>query len=114
MNQSAKKILKITSLVIFFLVIVVYAFFRSHDLIFGVQIEDVNLVDGAKMESNIVNITGNAKNAVSLAINGREISIDQEGNFNETLALLSGYNTINIKARDKFGHEDEQNYQLIY
>ncbi len=59
-------------------------------------------------------VTGNAKNATSLTLNGREISIDREGNFGETIALLSGYNIINIKARDKFGYIDEKNYKLIY
>ena len=38
----------------------------------------------------------------------------EKGNFNETIALLLGYNIINIKAVDKFGHKDEKNYKLIY
>ena len=61
----------------------------------------------------IVKITGNAENAKNLTLNGREISIDQAGNFNETIALLSGYTIITIEAKDKFGYKDEKNYQLI-
>ena len=114
MNQDVKKILKIVTFFVFFLFIVIYASLRSRDLILGVQIKNVNIVDGAKVTNSILRVTGNAKNAINLTLNGREISIDQEGNFNETIALLGGYNIINIKAKDKFGYSDEKNYKLIY
>jgi len=114
MNTSTKKILKIIILFVFFVLILIYAFFRSSDLIFGVKIKNVNIEDGAVVASSIVQITGNAKNATNLTLNGREISIDQAGNFNETIALLLGYNTVTIQAKDKFGHSDEKNYKLIY
>jgi len=71
-------------------------------------------VDGAVLTENIIKITGNAKNAINLTLNGREISVDQAGNFNETIALLPGYNIISIIAKDKFGYVDEKNYKLIH
>jgi hypothetical protein len=114
MNSDAKKILKISSLSIFFLFIIVYAFFTSKDLIFGVKITNVNIVDGAKVTENALEIKGNARNAINLTLNGREISIDKDGNFNETIILLPGYNIVTIKAKDKFGHIDEKNYKLMF
>jgi len=114
MQNDAKKILKIGSLSALLLFIIVYTFFISKDVIFGVKIENVNIVDGTKVTDNIVKITGNAKNAINLTLNDRTISIDQKGNFDETIALLSGYNIINIRARDEFGNSDEKNYKLIY
>ncbi len=113
-HNSAKKLIKIISLSALFLVIIVYAFFRSYDLLFGVKIKNVNLADGAKMENNILNITGNAKNAVHLLLDGREVSVDQDGNWNETIALLSGYNVVSVEAKDKFGESDEKIYKLIF
>ncbi len=113
MNSSIKKIVSIAGFFVFFLLIGIYAFGRSHDLIFGVKIKDVNIVDGAKVTNSILEITGNAKNATNLTLNGREISVDQAGNFHETVALLSGYNIIDIKVQDNFGYEDEKNYQII-
>ncbi|KKQ06565.1 MAG: hypothetical protein US18_C0037G0002 [Parcubacteria group bacterium GW2011_GWB1_36_5] len=114
MNTSAKKILKITILSIFFLLIISYAFFRSQDLILGVKIKNVNIIDGTKVADNIIKITGNAENTTNLTLNGREISINKDGDFNETFVLLLGYNVINITAQDKFGYVDEKNYQLMY
>ena len=114
MRSDAKKILKVglfSALIIF---ILVYAFIRSKGLIFGVTIKNVNLKNGETVTENVLNIDGNAKNAISLSLNDREISVDQDGNFNETVLLLPGYNTVTIKAKDKFGNSDEKDYQLIY
>ena len=114
MTDNPKKLIRYGLTGVFFLFIVGFAFFNSRGLVFGVEIKNVNIVDGATLTENILRVTGNAKNAIKLTLNGREISIDQTGNFNETLVLLSGYNIINIEAVDKFKHTDEKNYQLIY
>jgi hypothetical protein len=109
----SKKTLQMVALCVFFLFLAVYAFWGSHNLIFGVKIKDVNIVDGVKMTEGIIKITGNAKNAINLTLNGREITINENGDFNETIALLKGYNVVNITAKDKFGYVDEKNYQVI-
>ena|SRR3989338_5826136 len=114
MQNHAKKIIQISALVVFFLFLVAYAFWGSHGLIFGVKIKNINIKNGAKVENAILKITGNAENAKNLILNGREISINEKGDFNETIALLSGYNIITIVAKDKFGYVDEKNYKLIY
>lgn len=119
MNTNAKKIVKITSLSIFFLLIIIYAVFRSKDIIFGIKIRDVEIngapiQDGATITANTIEITGVARNAIDLTLDGREISIDQLGVFDETIALLPGYNIINLRAQDKFGNVDEKNYQLMH
>ncbi|MDQ3076314.1 MAG: hypothetical protein M3Q34_04275 [bacterium] len=114
MKNDAKKIVRVASVSIFFLFILVFGFFGSYDLIFGVKIKNVNIVDGVKYTENVLNVTGNARNAKNLTLNGREISINKEGDFNETIALLPGYNIITIRAEDKFGHVDEKDYKLIH
>ncbi|MDD5720846.1 MAG: hypothetical protein PHT16_00135 [Candidatus Pacebacteria bacterium] len=119
MDHNTKKIVRIGGFSVFFILIIIYAIWGSKDLIFGVKIKNVNLnglpaQSSATIADNIVKITGNAKNAIDLTLNGRKISIDEQGNFNETIALLSGYNIINIKAEDKFNYIDEKNYKLMY
>ena len=114
MNHNAKKIFQVAILSIFFLIIITYSFFGARDLIFGVQIKDVNIKDGAKVVDSILKISGNAENATNLTVNGREITINLNGDFSETIALLPGYNIINIIAKDKFGYIDEKNYKLIH
>jgi hypothetical protein len=106
--------LKIIIVFVFFLLIALYAFWGSRDIIYGVKIRNVNIADGATFTDSVLKITGTAKNAIKLVLDGREISVDQNGNFNETIALIPGYNIINIKAQDKFGYTDEKNYKLMY
>lgn len=114
MQHNAKKIITLIAIVAFFVFILVYTFFISKDLIFGVKIRDVNLINGTNYTDSVVHINGNAKNAIHLLLNGREISIDQSGNFEETIALLSGYNVVSIVGTDKFGNTDLKIYQLTY
>jgi hypothetical protein len=119
MQNQAKKIVKVGGMTVFFLLIIGYAIFNSRNLIFGVKIKNVNInglpiEDGATITANTIEITGVAQNAVDLTLDGRVISIDQAGNFDETIALLNGYNIINIKAEDKFRNVDEKNYQLMH
>ncbi len=114
MNQSSKKTFKIASLSIFFVIVIAYAIFRSSNLILGVKIKNVNIVDGAKVTESILAVKGNAKNAINLTLNGQIIFIDKMGNFNETIALLPGYNIVEIEARDKFDNVDRKDYKLIY
>jgi len=113
-SPNPKRILRWSLYGIFFSFILVYGFFRSYDLVFGIKITEVNITDGATYENSTLPISGNAKNAVFLTINGRKVSINQEGKFEETIALLKGYNIITIRAEDKFGYVDEKDYQLIY
>ncbi len=112
--RDPKIILKNGALIFLMLFIVAYIFFGAKDFIFGIKIKDVNIVEGQKIENNILNVTGNAKNAIELKLNNRVISIDQEGNFNETIALAPGYNVLKIDAKDNFGKTDSKNYKLMY
>ena len=114
MDSKVKRILRISVLSVFFLLIALYAFSRSYYLISGIKIQNVNITDGQKVTDSIILVEGNAKNAINLTLNGREISINQAGDFKETMALLLGYNIINITAKDKFGYIDKKNYKIIY
>lgn len=113
MNQNAKKTIKVAGMSVFFILILGYAFFVSRDLIFGIKIKDVNLESGSTITERVVKVNGNAKNAIKLTLNGREISIDERGNFDETIALIPGYNIVNVTAQDKFGYIDKKDYKLM-
>src|SRR3989338_7847527 len=113
-GRDSKKTLKIVGLSVFFILILLYAGLRSKDLVLGVKIKNVNLKDRATIIESTIKIEGNARNATSLMLDGREISIDELGNFSETIALLPGYNILSLEAEDRFGNKDEKNYKLIY
>jgi hypothetical protein len=54
MSKDIKKIVKVSSLSIFFIFIIIYAFFISKDLIFGVKIRNVNIQDGTTISENVL------------------------------------------------------------
>lgn len=114
MEKDFKTKLIIGVTVFFSLFILVYAGYQFKNVIFGIQIENVNIVDGSSINENPLRITGVAEHAIYVSLNGREISIDKNGNWDETIALLSGYNIIEIEAKDKFGNTDAKNYKLMY
>lgn len=109
MTDNFKKNIKVSGTTLFFALIILYALWGSHNLISGAKIKNVDIKSGPELTE----ISGNAKGAVELTLNGREISLDQDGNFRENVVLLLGYNVINISAVDKFGNTDAKNYQLL-
>ena len=77
----------------------------------GVQIEARIEQSG---ETSLATVSGNAKNANYISLNGREIFIDKDGSFKESIALIPGYSVITIDATDKFGNDKEKKFQMVY
>ena len=61
-----------------------------------------------------VTLTGNAKNIVSLSLNGRDIFTDVAGDFNETLVLENSVTVATITARDRYGRERAYEQKFVY
>ena len=61
----------------------------------------------------ITEVKGNAKNAIFLSLNGREIFIEKDGNFKENISTLPGYGVVMLVARDKFGNVAEKKFEVV-
>jgi hypothetical protein len=100
-----------TACVMLFVFIGIFSWTKMSFLVKGIQIE-------AKIEKNdgtsIARVTGKAQKANYISLNGREIFIDKDGSFNETIALIPGFSVITIDAVDKFGKSKEKKFQLVY
>lgn len=110
-NKNIKWWLGVASCVMLFVAIGSFAFVKMKFLMKGVQIV-------AKIEnpdtSTLTQIKGNAKNATYLSLNGREIFIDKDGNFSETIALIPGLSVVTLNAEDKFGKYAEKKFEVMY
>ena len=62
-----------------------------------------NPAEGITITAQSVNIQGATEKECQLAVNGQEIMLDEKGNFNLTLDLAEGLNTITITATKKHG-----------
>lgn len=107
-------LIKLIILLIVVGLVVGYAIFNSRFLRSGPEIEIYDLVDGQITEENIINIRGKAKNISFISLNGRQIFINENSEFNEKLLLTNKINPIEIYAKDKFNKEIRKNITLVY
>lgn len=112
MHDDFKSKLKIGILVLLFVGIASYALYRTRALIAGVHLEIHGVTNYESRTDPLVTISGNARRATQLLINGRTIYITKEGDFSEKLLLIPGYNIIEVEAVDKFGKRKEQTLYL--
>ncbi|HEY4494628.1 MAG TPA: hypothetical protein VJC02_00825 [Candidatus Paceibacterota bacterium] len=113
-RQGIRKILKIFIFGLFLFVIVGYAIFASHDFILGPTISISEPKNGDIFYEPSVTIKGVAKRIRVITLNDREFTIDEEGNFKETVLLSPGYNIFKLFLEDKFGRSREYRLELIY
>lgn len=83
------------------------------DLWRGVVLTVYDIKNGESFTNPSITFSGMAKNSKALYLNGREIFVDKDWNFKESLILNPGYNIIEVKAFDKFDGSITKNYQLI-
>jgi hypothetical protein len=94
-----------------FTVIAVFGFVNMHSILKGVSIT-ADIVP-ATDNSKVVHVKGKVDNAIFVSLNGREIFIDQKGNFNEALALPDGYSIITLAAKDGNGTSKKNTIEVF-
>lgn len=87
--------------------------YNVKDIIVGAPLSVRMVKDGATVADPFLPIQGNAKNAQQVHINGRQVAIDQEGNFSDGVILSPGYNIVTITQKDRFGNEKEKIVHLV-
>ncbi len=87
--------------------------FNTKDLIFGSPLSIVTATDGTTVESAFLPVSGNAKHARDVRINGRSVTLDRKGNFADSVILSPGYNVVEVALKDQFGKEKVKTYHLV-
>src|SRR3989338_9603606 len=114
MTNKFKRIIKIIVIIIFAGTIIGFGLWKTKDLIGGINFTVEGIRDGTTYATDTLEIIGIAKNAKLVTLNGVKIFLDKDGNFNETITLLSGYNIITAEATDKFGIVSKKIYKVIF
>ena len=113
-RHTTKKILKIIVISIIVLCLLGYTTYEIQKLFWGPTIVVLSPANGALISDPEIEISGNAKNITEISLDDRKIFVDEQGNFNEKLLMLYGYNVISIKASDKFGRNTEKIIEVVY
>ena len=61
--------------------------------------------DRAEVSEPLIRVQGKAGKESRLTVNGREITIDAQGNFNDEIELGAGLNVLEFIAQNRFGKE---------
>src|SRR5574343_511417 len=89
----------------------IYSYAKMRIVINGVKVK----AEIEKSENSpLAFIKGNARNAIYVSLNGREIFIDKDGTFKEPIALLGGLGVVTVEAQEKFGHKSKTPFPVVY
>jgi hypothetical protein len=108
------KLLRIGTFTLVILIVLGYALFATHDFIIGPTITIYEPQNGSTFTQADVRIKGQVQRIQDIMLNGRSITIDDKGNFNEATLLSPGYNIFELKAHDKFGRSRDVRLELVY
>lgn len=96
------------------LFIIGYALFQGRWLIEGPVITIRTPENGTTTDDSLILVSGIARNAKDLRLDGRPIFIDTEGHFGEQLLLMYGYNIIELTATDIRGKTVTSTLEVVY
>ena len=87
--------------------------YNTKDLFFGTPFSVSTASDGTTIPSAFLPISGVAKHAATLEVNGRIVALDTSGAFSDGVVLSPGYNIVEILQTDRFGKESRKVFHLV-
>jgi hypothetical protein len=110
-NKNIKWWIGIISCIVLFSIIMIFGYEKMCFIWKGIEIKAT-----IKQANNspLATVSGNASKATYLVLNGREIFIDKDGNFAESIVVLPGFSIVTLNARDKFGKTAEKKFEVFY
>ncbi|MBI2086846.1 MAG: Ig-like domain-containing protein [Candidatus Zambryskibacteria bacterium] len=91
-----------------------YVLFQARYLILGPQVWIDSPQDGAVVSEPVIAISGRARNAAWISLDGRQIFTDEKGLWSEKLILAEGLSIMTARVRDRFGRETSKNIRIIF
>ena len=90
---------------IFFLIVIIYGFFKISPVILGPEIVLKSPSDGEIVEDTNLIVRGSSKRITKLLINGSKVSLTKDGNFETNLAIWRGHTILVVEGYDRFGRK---------
>lgn len=113
-RESAQQFVQTLAVLLLVVVIGFYSFSRMQDFLFGPEISIVSPLPGEVVDDDLITVSGTVQKASHIYLNGRKIYTNEQGGFSEKLLLHYGYNTIELRALDRFDQEKKEVIQLVY
>ena len=100
------------ALVVFFLVVAAYGYYEARGILFGPRISVGSEI--TEVHDPFIVIKGKADRISELHMNGKAITVTEEGAFEEPYLLSEGLNRIVLDAEDKYGRSRQEVIQIVY
>lgn len=107
-RSNLRRLLKIAAIIIVIALIGLYGVWRSLDYARGPAISEISPQNGTSTTTESIIVSGRVLRASRLALNGRQISVDENGRFRENIILFRGINYLTLRAEDQFGRSVAQ------
>jgi hypothetical protein len=115
MNRGTTQKIFIAGIVAVIAIGLLYFIYRtSRAYLAGPNITITSPADYAAFSTSTATITGRVMRVQDITLDGRSITIDDKGNFRETILLMPGYNIETLAAHDQFGHVTQKRLELVY
>lgn len=111
---TAKKAVRTGSVILLVVVIIGYGIWISRDLLFGITMRVSGIEDGTSVTAPILELSGVARHANAVTLDGRPVAMNEHGDWADAIALLPGYNVVTVAATDKFGRTIAHSYRVYY
>lgn len=112
-RRSFIRLLRIAGATVLILAVVGYAIWRSLNYALGPEIHISSPTNGSAIASSSVTLEGQVLRVNAVSLNGRPISVDEQGNFHEPVIIFPGLNTITFTATDQFGRAASKELDLV-
>lgn len=107
-RTSLLRLLKIGAGALLILIVAGYSIWRSFDYARGPRITIADPADWSTVQASTTAIRGIVERAHIVTMNGKPVSIDEAGNFNEIIIVFPGTNIVTFTAKDQFGRMVEK------
>ncbi|HUO50481.1 MAG TPA: hypothetical protein VMU25_02885 [Candidatus Paceibacterota bacterium] len=98
-------------LLLFFTILVIYAYFEARGILWGPSIQISS--DISTVTTPYIEIKGTTTHIAELTLNGQSVPVTESGGFDIPYALSPGYNRLQLDAKDKYGKTTERVVQII-
>ena len=99
-------------LTLFFVLVVLYAYYEARGILFGPSIDVPD--KAAVVHDRFITVRGKAARIAQLTMNGKPVTVTEDGAFEEPYLLNDGYNRIVLRAEDRYGRTRESVIEVMY
>jgi len=99
--------------IVFFILIIIFAYNRFGRYLHGPEIQTISITDYQEITQQPLVINGTVSNTETMFINGRQVSLTDDDTFQDIIVLSTGRSIIEIEVIDSFAAQRSYRYTIV-